>query len=176
MGSAEARAGVAVKAMTGCLVADLPARCEVPPAKGGGPEGSAWDISCVHNVVILEVQRFEDRGRYLGLSKSLARMYFEALGEREPLKETLLAPATGRAIPPRCLCSPARTVLRLVVSAAERAASKWGGIGRRRRRMRGYKKEGGRGTCNRVDAGVHGRRGVVEIMLPRWGRRGRILA
>lgn len=56
---------------------------------------------------------------------------------------------------PHRICGPIKTVLHPLASAAERAASEWVGIGRRRRRIGEEEIEGGRGTevCGRYAAG-----------------------
>lgn len=63
-------------------------------------------------------------------------------------------------------CGAVRTVRLPSCSAAERAASEWRGISRRRC-VGKDKEKGGSAAHNRFDTGVYGRCSVVEVVLPR---------
>ena len=70
----------------------------------------------------------------------------------------------SREAAPRGVRSPARAILRTRASAVSKPASNWGGIERGRGRVGQTSEKGRGGEATRAYTGVHGGRGVVEMV------------
>ena len=82
---------VTIAPSTGRPVVGWPAECVVRPAKGGGANDTAFVVFFMDDAISIEVQWEKGGGRCLDLSRSLASIHFEAMGERCEGEEPLLS-------------------------------------------------------------------------------------
>ena len=83
---------VQVEDDTGSEGEPLPVGFEIKPAAGGGPKDTAWVAFFMDDAISVEVQWEKTGDRCLDLSRSLASIHFQAMGERGVEEEPLLSP------------------------------------------------------------------------------------
>ena len=82
---------VTVAQKTGRSVVSWPAECVVRTAKGRGADDPAFVASCMDDAISVEVRWDTEGARCLDLSRSLAFIHEQAMGERFEGEEPLLS-------------------------------------------------------------------------------------